>query len=134
MPIDYKKYPSNWKSEIRPYVLNRAKHRCEFCNVKNYTSGYWDKEGKFYSVEYVFEKHEATGYDFFESELRHYENRKTGRVRTPKVILTIAHIDHNIENNNYNNLKALCQRCHLVHDKHQHKESRQKRKKQISLF
>lgn len=42
MPIDYKKYPSNWKTEIRPYVLNRSKHRCEFCKVKNYTQGYWE--------------------------------------------------------------------------------------------
>lgn len=33
-----------------------------------------------------------------------------------KVILTIAHLDHNKKNNRFSNLKALCQRCHLGHD------------------
>ena len=133
MTIDYKKYPSNWKTEIRPYVLNRSKHRCEFCKVKNYTQGYWDKQGKFYSVEYVMELFERTGYDFFDDELKHYL-QKDQTVRTPKVILTIAHIDHDVNNNEYSNLKALCQRCHLHHDKDQHRESRYKRKKQLNLF
>jgi 5-methylcytosine-specific restriction endonuclease McrA len=32
------------------------------------------------------------------------------------VVLTIAHLDHNRENNKFNNLKAMCQRCHLSHD------------------
>ena len=34
MPIDYKKYPKNWKSEIRPSILKRANNCCEFCGVK----------------------------------------------------------------------------------------------------
>ncbi len=38
MPIDYKKYPSNWMSEIRPRILERAKGNCEFCGAKNYHS------------------------------------------------------------------------------------------------
>ena len=29
MPCDYKDYPPNWKSEIRPAILDRAGHRCE---------------------------------------------------------------------------------------------------------
>lgn len=37
-----------------------------------------------------------------------------------KVILTIAHLDQNRNNNNYKNLRALCQRCHLTHDAIQH--------------
>ena len=37
MPIDYKKYPSNWLTEIRPRILKRANYTCEFdgCNFKN---------------------------------------------------------------------------------------------------
>ena len=30
MPIDYKKYPPNWLTEIRPRILKRAGGRCEF--------------------------------------------------------------------------------------------------------
>lgn len=33
-----------------------------------------------------------------------------------KVILTIAHLNHDKESNSFENLKALCQRCHLHHD------------------
>lgn len=35
MPIDYKKYPWNWK-QIRIAVLSRAQQRCELCNAQNY--------------------------------------------------------------------------------------------------
>lgn len=37
-----------------------------------------------------------------------------------KVVLTVAHIDHDTTNNRFHNLAALCQRCHLNHDRHQH--------------
>jgi len=30
-----------------------------------------------------------------------------------KVVLTIAHMDHDKTNNRFLNLRALCQRCHL---------------------
>jgi len=40
--------------------------------------------------------------------LQHYTIRR--------VILTIAHLDHNRYNNRFWNLKCLCQRCHLKHD------------------
>ena len=41
-----------------------------------------------------------------------------------KVILTVAHIDHDKTNNNPKNLRALCQRCHLSHDREHHARSR----------
>ena len=41
-----------------------------------------------------------------------------------KVVLTVAHIDHDKKNNKFNNLAALCQRCHLRHDLPQHVENR----------
>lgn len=33
-----------------------------------------------------------------------------------KVVLTIAHLDQQPENNDPSNLRALCQRCHLTYD------------------
>jgi len=35
MPIDYGRYPDNWLTEIRPAILKRANHRCEWCGVAN---------------------------------------------------------------------------------------------------
>lgn len=41
-----------------------------------------------------------------------------------KVVLTVAHIDHDKDNNDFKNLAALCQKCHLGHDIKQHCDNR----------
>ncbi len=41
-----------------------------------------------------------------------------------KVILTVAHVDHDKNNNRFDNLAALCQKCHLNHDLPQHINNR----------
>jgi hypothetical protein len=33
--IDYSKYPPNWLSEIRPYILKRDKYTCQHCGKKH---------------------------------------------------------------------------------------------------
>ncbi len=33
-----------------------------------------------------------------------------------KVVLTVAHLDHDTQNNKMYNLRAMCQRCHLTYD------------------
>lgn len=52
------------------------------------------------------------------------QNYKPHPVTGSKVILTVAHIDHDHHNNSFFNLAALCQKCHLSHDRHQHAENR----------
>ena len=90
MPIDYKTYPSNWFSEIRPAILARAQHRCEGspaypdCRAVNY------------------QPHPVTG---------------------SKVILTIAHLDHDPTHSDPDNLRAWCQRCHLTYDADYHAQN-----------
>ena len=44
------------------------------------------------------------------------ENYEPHPITGSKVILTVAHLDHDIINNSFFNLKALCQRCHLKYD------------------
>ena len=94
MLCDYRKYPPNWKTEIRPSILERAGHRCEGsprypdCRAENY------------------QPHPVTG---------------------SKVILTIAHLDHDTTHNESDNLKAWCQRCHLTYDAQLHAETRRKK-------
>ena len=46
-----------------------------------------------------------------------------------KVVLTVAHLDHQPENCADENLKAMCQRCHLRYDAKHHTEGRIKRKR-----
>lgn len=136
MPIDYKDYPSNWKTEIRPAILSRANNCCESCNVANYSEGFRNKYGTFYTIEYVINKFDNDGVDMFDDELLHCV-QKDGKVKHIKIVLTIAHLDHNVNNNDYSNLKALCQRCHLQYDAKHHaknaKATNKKKKKQIEI-
>lgn len=48
------------------------------------------------------------------------ENRKPHPITGSIVVLTVAHIDHDRNNNRFSNLAAWCQRCHLGHDAKQH--------------
>ena len=40
-----------------------------------------------------------------------------------RVILTVAHLDHQPENCADDNLKAMCQGCHLHYDRDHHRET-----------
>ena len=48
-----------------------------------------------------------------------------------RVVLTVAHLDHDTTHNGLENLRALCQRCHLTYDAQLHaqhaRETRRKR-------
>lgn len=107
MPCNYKLYPENWLTEIRPRILKRAKDKCEFCGVVNYS---W------------INRHTR------EIQLRSEED-------SIRVILTIAHLDHDIKHNEDSNLKALCQKCHNNYDrKNRNKNIRtRKMKNQLTL-
>lgn len=98
MPIkDKSKYPANWQ-EIRETILEREQNKCRFCQVANYALGF-RKDGEFYSID---------------------EANNNG-AKLIKIVLTIAHLDHDTANNDFSNLAALCQKCHLAHDLQFHK-------------
>lgn len=92
MPANYRLYPANWLTEIRPLILRRAgwdpdagtEASCEHCHILNYTYRY---------------------------------NYNSMCLKPAKIVLTIAHLDQNRNNNDPNNLSALCQRCHFNHDR-----------------
>ena len=67
------------------------------------------------------------------------ENHFVNPITGTKVVLTVAHIDHDKTNNDFANLAALCQRCHLGHDIKQHVANRKygrnyRGKHQLKLF
>lgn len=100
MPIDYRKYPENWKTEIRPAILRRAHNCCEFCGVENYSL-------------------------VWRTKLRNMDDLGIMQVEYQvKVVLTVSHLNHDITDNRPENLKALCQKCHLAHDAEHHRQSR----------
>lgn len=106
MPINYKLYPPNWKTELRPAVLQRAKNACEFCKVPNYAVARWNGD-----------KYETTGEKYATiGEARKAKDKRLFRDWII-IVLTVAHLDHDIGNNELSNLRALCQRCHLDYDR-----------------
>ena len=113
MPIDYRRYPSNWKSEIIPAVLERAGHCCERCRLPN-KSEVWaikmavkDEDGR-YKLRSIWFRNENDA---------HREATFTIPTKI-KVVLTIAHLDHDETNHevSLDRLQALCQMCHLRYD------------------
>lgn len=95
MPCDYKNYPSNWK-QIRSQILERAEQRCECngeCGLHRTTPG----------------------------PRRCCEVNGTKAVWAGgRIVLTIAHLNHDTSDNRPANLKAMCQRCHLRYDADHH--------------
>lgn len=62
-------------------------------------------------------------WDMIHSRIRYTRSNMTESLKYhgfTKVVLTVAHVDHDKTNNRFVNLKALCQRCHLGHDLKQH--------------
>lgn len=116
-PENKKLYPKNWK-QISEYIrFERAKNKCEVCGVENYAMGYRVK-GKFHTVKECEESMDNYGEDLLED---------IPMEQMPiKIILTVAHLDHNPENNDLKNLKAMCQKCHNNYDIGHRKETRKK--------
>lgn len=112
MPIDYSEYPPNWKTEIRPAVLGRAKNCCEFCGAPNHAIIYRPEKGKS-DWKFMPEGHLA-------------DAMALDGIKFVKIILTIAHLDHDKTNHNVSldRLAALCQRCHLKYDINNHINNR----------
>lgn len=108
MPCDPGNYPPNWRTEIRPAIMARARNKCERCCVEHC------------SIILAKSRHllvEPLPYKEARARVDCYHEPDE---RAIVVVLTIAHLDHDTRNNDEKNLAALCQKCHLLHDKHQH--------------
>lgn len=113
-PDNRARYPKDWPA-ISMAVRQRAEQRCETCGVANYALGSW--------VRGVWWEAGPKGSGL------HDQPKQGGRFpcfppdneppewhTVKRVILTVAHMDHQPENCDPSNLKALCQRCHNLYD------------------
>lgn len=132
MSWNRKDYPPNWE-EIRDRILSRAQDKCEECGVAN------GMICRFYKGNYVTPGPQ-------EWDMIHAKKKAWGYMGAlrfhgfKKVVLTIAHLDHDKENWQVTDdrLRAWCQRCHLNYDRSRHIENRKygrnHRKTQYTLF
>lgn len=113
MPIDYKRYPPNWSTDLVPLVLKRAGNKCECCELENKSTVFsikmklQDSDGRYkYKAIWFRDRRDA------ERELQY------GEISEVCVVLTVAHLDHDEHNWNVDlkRLKAMCQLCHLRYD------------------
>lgn len=94
-PENRERYPANWRSISYTIRSLRAEWRCE-CEGE---CGWW--HGGRCAAEQG-NAHPVTG---------------------SRVVLTVAHLDHQPENCEPANLRAMCQRCHLAYDRDHHRET-----------
>ncbi len=111
------RYPSNWPT-ISMQVRERAGQQCEKCCAPN---GKLIRRGKTTAGEAVWRMASDSAYmDGACAEtglLIPDTSEDTVAYGYPvKVILTVAHLDHQPENCSPENLRAWCQRCHNVYD------------------
>lgn len=107
------RYPENWP-EIRARILARAGNRCEEegCRVPNHAVGFRDQDGTFYEIE---NSHQGEQ-DALDAQAQGY--------KIIRIVLTIAHLDHNPENCADDNLRAWCQLHHNRYDRKHRKQTR----------
>jgi len=107
-------YPSHWKELSKRVRFERAGGLCQTCGrphgqtVRSLPDGRWyDPEGKIWR-------------DGRGRNARWPDLEQMIRVKTTRVVLATAHLDHDPTNNRLRNLRSLCQRCHMIHDRPYH--------------
>lgn len=120
MPIraeNRSRYPKDWP-QIAASIRDRAGDTCEACGVPN---GEFIRRAISDEGVPVWRLASDTAYDNGRSAVDGFEVPDTmedecGYGRPVRVVLTVAHLDHQPENCDPGNLRAWCQRCHNTYD------------------
>lgn len=141
MPIrasEKARYPADWTS-ISARVRDEAGQKCEWCSAPN---GAMIRRGTTRDSRHVWREASASAYEngrYDDGSEAPDSNEDTCDYRPAiRVVLTVAHLDHQPENVERWNLKALCQRCHNRYDAAHHAQNaaktRRARRANADLF
>lgn len=128
-------YPKDWKAISKRIREERAGNKCEQCKAPNgqYVARGMAQHAGTYMLEDGETFDDTTGAHLGASRGSEYELD-----RMVRIVLTVAHLDHDPSNNADENLRALCQKCHLRHDQAHHQKNaaatRRSRKAAGELF
>lgn len=145
-PSQRARYPKDWKA-IAAGIRKRASDRCE-CNgecgdahpqafgTARARGGRWCCYAK--NGETIARYRDEPVRFLTSSQFEGGEYDLDGLLDPVRVVLTVAHLDHDPSNCDPANLLACCQRCHLRIDRHEHaknaRETRRARKAIGDLF
>jgi hypothetical protein len=111
-------YPRDWPEISRRIRFVRAQGRCEQCGRPHLALLRCLPDGRW------FDPVARCWRDARNRPARWPDLEAWARLRTTRVILAAAHLDHDPTNNRARNLRCLCQRCHLRHDRPHHLAAR----------
>lgn len=110
MPVDWTKYPKDWK-QIALKIKDKADWHCKECGKPCRRIGEsWEDFKASLPPEWL---------DHFYGD--------NGKEKRQRFTLTVAHLDHQEHNCAEENLKALCSVCHLRYDQHHHARNRKRK-------
>jgi hypothetical protein len=132
MPVDWKRYPPNWKSEVVPRIRARSGDKCEWCGAPNHK----------------IVRRTVAGYPEVLEGMAAEVALMDGDKLT-YIVLTTAHLGtphpdgrpgdkHDKMDVRDENLAHLCQRCHLLYDLKDHvanaRRTRNRQRGRIDMF
>lgn len=112
------RYPKDWP-EISKAIRERASNTCEQCGAPN---GCDILRGLEFGDRVAYAVPCGIGAHTFDADtgeclgVRLVQDLKRWGWREVRVVLTVAHLDHQPENCDPSNLRAWCQRCHNRYD------------------
>lgn len=113
MPMDRAKYASDWDA-ISRRIRDRAGQKCEWCHAPN---GAEIVRSSVTPMHYMLYDEEHDWYTVNGQSVRLSEiPEEFAHLKGIRVVLTVAHLNHDTTDNRDENLAALCQRCHLKYD------------------
>ena len=115
-------YPIDWPQLSAMIRFERAKGRCEHCQRPHGQLVYHLGDGRWWDEQHQVWRN-GNGRALRSLAAQALSPDSPG-VRTTKVFLAAAHLDHDPTRNQQRNLKAFCQRCHLQHDRQEHRRRR----------
>ena len=129
MPIrksEKARYPADWKA-ISAAVRADAGNECEQCGAPNGETVFRSQNEDYgFKAVYAVVPAESVGAHVFSAEdgeclaVRLVDDLIREQWKPARIILTVAHLDHQPENCARTNLRAWCQRCHLRYDAKHH--------------
>lgn len=107
-------YPPNWPEVSRRVRFERAGGLCQVCRRPHGARVRCLPDGRWFDLE------RKTWRDRRGRPARWPDLVEAVGMRTTRVVLAAAHLDHDPANNRLRNLRSLCQRCHILHDRPHH--------------